>query len=149
MAAAGHDVRKRRPAHEGGVEAGAAQRHAHAVAKAHHGIGGVQRVHDVLTAVQFIRSHERPSISINLIALDSTGPVAAAARAQALGAFSKAAIHLGEFRFGRILDLRSPDFVPGGAKYEDVEGLIALGDGALRRVQPGGDVAETISWITQ
>jgi hypothetical protein len=42
--AAGHDVRERRAAHEGGVVAGAAQRLAHAVAEQHHLVGGGQRV---------------------------------------------------------------------------------------------------------
>jgi hypothetical protein len=37
--AAGHDVGKRRPAHEAGVVAGAAQRLAHAVAEQHHAVG--------------------------------------------------------------------------------------------------------------
>ncbi len=91
----------------------------------------VHRVHDVLTAVSYIRGHERPSKQISLVALDGTGPVAAAARAQSEGAIDRAAIHIGGFRFGKLLDLRSPDFLPGGAKYGDVPALLALGTGKL------------------
>ena len=40
------------------------------------------RVHDVLTAVQYIRGHEKPSSQVSLVALDATAPIAAAARAQ-------------------------------------------------------------------
>ena len=42
--AAGHDVFKRRAAHEGGVVTGAAQRLSHRAAKQHHVVGGNQRV---------------------------------------------------------------------------------------------------------
>jgi hypothetical protein len=31
------------------------------------------------------------------------------------------------FRFGQLLDLRDPNFLPGGAKYGDLPGMLALG----------------------
>jgi len=108
----------------------------------------VQRVHDVLTAVQFIRNHERPTKRLGLIALDGTGPIAAAARAQAGGAFARAAIHVGDFRFGRVLDLHSPDFLPGGAKYGDVEGLLTLGEGELKRVA-ANEAQAAVEWLSR
>ena len=33
----------------------------------------------------------------------------------------------GGLRFGKVLDYRDPMFLPGGAKYLDVPGMIALG----------------------
>ncbi len=31
------------------------------------------------------------------------------------------------FRFGKLLDYRDPQFLPGGAKYLDLPGMLALG----------------------
>jgi hypothetical protein len=50
----------------------------------------------------------------------------AAARAQAGGAIDLAAIDTAGFRFGRIPDIRDVDFLPGGAKYGDLPGIISL-----------------------
>ena len=63
---------------------------------------------------------------VYLVGLESAGPWAAAALAQADGAVDKAAVDTGGFRFGRVLDIHSPDFLPGGAKYFDLPGMIAL-----------------------
>ncbi|HEY0548680.1 MAG TPA: acetylxylan esterase, partial [Verrucomicrobiae bacterium] len=38
-----------------------------------------------------------------------------------------AVIDTGGFRFGKILDLHDPNFLPGGAKYGDLPALLALG----------------------
>ncbi|MFM8359720.1 MAG: dienelactone hydrolase family protein [Verrucomicrobiota bacterium] len=86
-----------------------------------------QRVHDVLGAIRFIQGHERKSGRVSLVAVDAAGPIAAAARAQAGNAVDRAAIHTGGFRFGRVTSLQSPDFLPGGARYGDVPGLLGLG----------------------
>jgi len=104
------------------------------------------RVHDVLTAVQYIRSHEKPSGQVSLVALDATAPIAAAARAQSGKMVDRVALHLGEFRFGRVLDLQSPDFLPGGAKYGDVEGLISLGESELNRMTQS-DPSAAAAWV--
>ena len=109
----------------------------------------VQRVHDVLTAAKFVRGHERPSKKLSLVALDGTGPIGAAARAQAGKAFDQAALRVGEFRFGNVLDLRSPDFLPGGAKYGDVQALLTLGSGELREVTAENDEAATSEWLVR
>lgn len=107
----------------------------------------VHRVHDVLGAVNYIRSHERPSERLSLVALDGTAPIAAAARAQAGNSFQRTALHLGDFRFARLLDFRAPDFLPGGAKYGDVPALLALGQGELKEVG-GPDAPETaVAWL--
>ena len=104
------------------------------------------RVHDVLTAVQYIRGHEKPSSQVSLVALDATAPIAAAARAQSGKALDRVALHLGEFRFGRVLDLHSPDFLPGGAKYGDVDGLITLGESELQRLN-APDATAAATWV--
>jgi len=104
------------------------------------------RVHDVLTAVQYIRGHEKPSSQVSLVALDATAPIAAAARAQSGKMVDRVALHLGEFRFGRVLDLHSPDFLPGGAKYGDVEGLISLGESELNRMTQS-DPSAAAAWV--
>lgn len=104
------------------------------------------RVHDVLTAVQYIRGHEKPSSQVSLIALDATAPIAAAARAQSGPALDRVAVHLGEFRFGRVLDIHSPDFLPGGAKYGDVDGLITLGQSELNSMNTSDPIAAA-TWV--
>ena len=106
----------------------------------------VHRVHDVLTAVQYIRGHEKASSQVSLIALDATAPIAAAARAQSGKGLDRVALHLGGFRFGKVLDLHSPDFLPGGAKYADVDGLIALGHSELRRLDTA-DATAAATWV--
>lgn len=85
-----------------------------------------ERVRDGLTLVRFIRDAEKKSSRIDLVGIDGAGPVAAAVRAQSGGVIGRAALELGGFRFGKLLDLRHPDFTPGGAKYGDVGGLLAL-----------------------
>jgi dienelactone hydrolase len=86
-----------------------------------------QRVQDVLTLVKFVQTHERPSKRIQLLALDGTGPIAAAAAAICGDALHDLAIDDTQgFRFGQVLDLHDPNFLPGGAKYGDVPGLLRL-----------------------
>ena len=85
-----------------------------------------QRVHDVLTVVKFIGSNEQKSSKIILVGLDGAGPVVAAARALCRDHVTKAVIDTHGFRFGNLLDLRDPDFLPGGAKYGDLPGMLAL-----------------------
>lgn len=108
----------------------------------------VRRMQDVLTAVKFVRNHERASKRVSLVALDSTAPIAAAARAQAGKALDRTALFLGDFRFGRVLDLQSPDFLPGGAKYGDVEGLLLLGTSELNRLA-SADAGAAAAWLAR
>ena len=89
-----------------------------------------QRTHDVLTIVKFLRSakvdsYPRPSF-VGVAGFGETGPIVAAARAVARRAIDAAAIDTGGFRFGKLLDWRDPQFLPGGAKYFDLPGILAL-----------------------
>jgi len=89
-----------------------------------------QRTHDVLTIVSLLRRTKTgPCPNPKTIAIagwHSTGPVVAAAGALAGEAIDRAAIDTQRFRFGQLLDYRDPIFLPGGAKYLDLPGLIAL-----------------------
>lgn len=86
-----------------------------------------QRVHDVLTTLRFIRTHERPSKHVAAVALDPvTGPILAAALAVAGDSLDAAACDTHGFRFGAVADLQDVQFLPGGAKYGDLPGLMAL-----------------------
>jgi hypothetical protein len=86
-----------------------------------------QRVQDVVSLVAFAKQHERAPSAIHLIALDGTGPIAATARALCVGNVQKAAIHTQGFRFAQVDDYLSVNFVPGAAKYGDLDGMLALG----------------------
>jgi hypothetical protein len=87
----------------------------------------VHRVHDVLTAVHCVKQGEHPARRVTAVGLDGAGPWVAAARALAGTAIDQAVIDTGGFRFGAVLDLHDPGFLPGGAKYGDVPALLALG----------------------
>jgi dienelactone hydrolase len=86
-----------------------------------------QRVDDLLTVATFLKAQGGEGELLDVVALDGTGPIAAAFRAQAGDAVDKAAIHTGGFRFGRVLDIHDVNFLPGGAKYGDLPGMLSLG----------------------
>lgn len=86
-----------------------------------------QRVHDVLAAIVFVKNHDLKPQRVDLIGLGPVaGPLALAARSQAKDQITSAAIDTAGFRFSGLLDYRDPKFLPGGAKYWDVPGLVAL-----------------------
>jgi dienelactone hydrolase len=85
-----------------------------------------QRVHDILSAVKYIKQRNSETKVLALVGLKGAGHWVAAARAQAGGAVDLAAIDTAGFRFGKILDIRDVDFSPGGAKYGDLPGIISL-----------------------
>jgi hypothetical protein len=87
----------------------------------------VHRVHDVLSIVNFVRNRDGHARRLTVVGFDGAGPWVAAARAQCGEAIDEAVIDTGGFRFGTVLDLRDPDFLPGGAKYGDLPALLALG----------------------
>jgi Holliday junction resolvase len=87
-----------------------------------------QRVHDILTVIKYVASNERKSEKIDVVGVNGAGPWVVAARVQAGDAIHRSVIDTGGFRFGRVLEIHSPEFLPGGAKYGDLPGMIALGD---------------------
>jgi len=89
-----------------------------------------QRTHDVMTAVHFLRTakigdHPNPT-SIAVVGLGSVGPIAVAARAILGTAIDKAAIQTNGFRFASLQDYRHVNFLPGGSKYLDIPGMLAV-----------------------
>ncbi len=85
-----------------------------------------RRAHDILSVIDFVHDHERKSDSIDLVGLKGAGHWAAAARALAGDVVTRAAIDTGGFRFHKINDIRHVDFQPGGAKYDDLPGMLAV-----------------------
>lgn len=85
-----------------------------------------QRVHDVLSVLSFVVHHDYEPKEVVLVGLDGAGHWAAAARAQARDAVDIAIIDTGGFRFGKVDAIHSPDFLPGGAKYDDILGMLAV-----------------------
>ena len=86
-----------------------------------------KRVHDILSVVRYAQTHDRKSKGISLVGFGGAGPLVAAARAQARDAVNLAVVDTGGFRFGKLLDFQDVNFLPGGAKYGDLPGLLALG----------------------
>ncbi|MEA3209059.1 MAG: hypothetical protein QOE70_2116 [Chthoniobacter sp.] len=82
-----------------------------------------QRVDDVVWLIHWLRQNTQ---TVSIAALDSTGPVAAAARAVAGDAVEAAALESAGFRFGQLLDWHDANFLPAAAKYGDLPGLLAL-----------------------
>lgn len=89
-----------------------------------------QRAHDVLTMIKYLRTaqvenHSKPA-SVCVAGFGSTGPIVAAARAVAGDSIDRVALDTKGFRFGKLLNYRDPQFLPGGAKYLDLPGLLLL-----------------------
>jgi hypothetical protein len=78
---------------------------------------------------------------IDLVALDGTGPIAAVALAQCGGAVNKAAIDTHGFRFAGVSDYLDVNFLPGGAKYGDLPGILALA--APTKLSLAGETADS------
>ena len=87
----------------------------------------VDRVQDVLSVVKYLKGPNGQTGELTLVGLNGAGPWVAAARAQCGEAVDRAVIDTGGFRFGKVLDLRDPNFLPGGAKYGDIPALLAMG----------------------
>jgi dienelactone hydrolase len=100
----------------------------------------VHRVHDVFSVVKFVKEKAR---RVTVVGLNGAGPWVAAARAQCGEAIDRAVIDTGGFRFGKVLDLHDPNFLPGGAKYGDVPALLALG--APGRMWIAGETTESLA----
>ncbi len=85
-----------------------------------------QRTHDVMTMIAFARHPKLACSEVWLIGLGNAGPWAAAATSQAGERVNRAAIRTREFRFDRVAGIRDVNLLPGGAKYHDLPGMLAL-----------------------
>jgi hypothetical protein len=104
-----------------------------------------QRVHDILTVVKFIKDSERKTETLDVVGLAGAGPWVAAARAQAGDAIDRAVITTGGFRFGKMLEIHDVNFLPGGAKYGDLPGFIALS--APGKLWLGGEEPQSLTVV--
>jgi hypothetical protein len=84
-----------------------------------------QRVHDILTAVTYAR-HTLGAEQVYVVGLGGAGHWVAAARAQAGAAIDRAVVDTAGFRFANLKTIDDADFLPGGAKYLDLPGILAL-----------------------
>jgi hypothetical protein len=89
-----------------------------------------KRVHDVFTIVNHVSgANTGPCPNAKSIAVagwNNAGPIVAVAGGLAGDLIDRIAIDTQKFRFGQLRDYRDPMFLPGGAKYLDLPGLIAL-----------------------
>mgnify|MGYP002623714119 CR=1 FL=1 len=86
-----------------------------------------RRVHDILTVTSFVKTHGLMPEEVVVVGLDrQSGPLVAAARAQARDAIDRAVIDTHGFRFAGVDDAHSINFLPGGAKYFDLPGMLAV-----------------------
>jgi hypothetical protein len=107
-----------------------------------------QRVHDILTVIKYVSEHEPKPTSVALVGLGAAGPWVAAARAQARQVVDQAALDTGGFRFSKVSAIHDLSFLPGGAKYGDLPGMIALGaPGRLWLAGEGGQPPELVKAI--
>jgi hypothetical protein len=84
---------------------------------------------------------------LQLAGLNGAGPIVAAARAVCGETIDGTVIETGGFRFGQVLDIHDPNFLPGGAIYGDVPGLLALG--APGRLWVAGEETAGLSLLQQ
>jgi hypothetical protein len=103
------------------------------------------RVHDVLTLIAFARQR-LPDQQVDLAGLHGSGPWAAAALSVAGDAVDHAVLDTQGFRFAAIDDVHSPDFLPGGAKYFDLPGMLIL---ARNRIWLAGESEQTVPVFVQ
>ena len=85
-----------------------------------------QRVRDILSLVAFLHQEPDAARQVDVIGLGGAGHWVAAACALAGSAIDRAAIDTAGFRFANLATIDDPDFLPGGAKYGDLPGIIAL-----------------------
>jgi hypothetical protein len=85
-----------------------------------------ERVHDIATVTAFLQQGEYKSTEIDLLALPGAGHWAAAARALLGDTIARLAADTAGFRFGQVSAIHDPDFLPGGAKYDDLPGMLAV-----------------------
>jgi len=85
-----------------------------------------KRVHDLLSVVTMIRNDEHAPQRIDLVGLNETGPLVAAARALLGELIGRAVVDTEGFRFETLQSTSDVRFLPGAVKYGDLPALIAL-----------------------
>lgn len=98
----------------------------------------VHRVHDVLSLIELILTDSHGAEKVDLVGLKGAGHWAAAVNYLAGEALARVAIETAGFKFIRVMDIRHPDFLPGGAKYGDIDALLGLAKRPCWRVDDKG-----------
>jgi hypothetical protein len=106
-----------------------------------------QRAHDVQSVVAFVKLVGEAPKSVEVVALDGTGPAAALALANCGGAVDRAAVGTHGLRFGKLMDYLDVNFLPGGAKYGDLPGILSLA--APAQLWVAGESAESAPLAAQ
>ncbi len=86
-----------------------------------------QRVHDVLSLVQWCQTTGDRRRRIDLMGVNGGATWVAVARALAREAIHGVAVDTKGFRFDDVPDIYDVNFLPGAAKYGDLPGMLALG----------------------
>jgi hypothetical protein len=84
-----------------------------------------QRVHDLLTAIRFTRSHPDCK-SVRLVGWGTAGPWVALARALAGDAVARTAIDMNQFRFENVKTTDDEMMLPGAVKFGGLPACLAL-----------------------
>ena len=104
-----------------------------------------QRVHDILSMIAVTRS-KRNVQKVHLVGMAGAGHWVAAARAQAGGVIDRTVVDTGRFRFADLTSFDDADFLPGGAKYLDLPGILALSaPGELWLAGEGPDAPKVVA----
>lgn len=98
----------------------------------------VERLHDVLSAIAMIEADQHGAEKIDLVGLEGAGHWAAAANYLAGEALDRVVVATGGFSFGKVMDVRDPDLLPGAARYGDLPALIELAPKMPRVVEEQG-----------
>jgi hypothetical protein len=104
-----------------------------------------QRVHDILTAVAFVRGNEKTK-QVDLVGWDEAGPWVMLARALCGDAVARTAADANGFSFDKVKTTDDPMMLPGAVKYGGLyalTGLAAPGELYLHNL----DRALTDSWL--
>jgi dienelactone hydrolase len=83
------------------------------------------RVHDILTAVAYVKSHERVK-TVHLVGLEQAGPWVLLARALCGDAVARTASDFARFRFENVRKTTDEMMLPGALKYGGLPAFAAL-----------------------
>jgi hypothetical protein len=83
------------------------------------------RVHDILTAVAFAKSHEETK-TVQLVGFDKAGPWVALARGLCGDAVARTAVDFDKFRYEKVRFVSDEMMLPGALKYGGLGALAAL-----------------------
>lgn len=110
-----------------------------------------ERVRDICAMLRMNPPGAAP-LPRSVVALDNTGPLAAVALAVLSDKTDSAIVNTNGFRFGNVLDLQSPGFLPAAGKYGDLPGALALaGHNATRLLVLGEGVQnlDPSAWLLE